>query len=408
MNRKPKSHILFTGLIRNEKLFLEKLVKAVELRDEGLVSSIIFSTWLNELTKYETVQRFLDKNEIIIIESSEPNLKLPGYVLHQMKSLHLGLSLISEKDYVFKMRPDLGSFNTDSVRNILNHNYSREVKTRANWPKVLREKIVIEGGFMMHPFYMNDIQFYGLCIDLKKMVNFDLAYEILYNDLSTEQYFYISPFLSHFPILEKFFMVNQGLFHGDSKNAQIYLNYFLHSNFHLKVLATYMLILDSYFHINGTNDIDYHANTTVEDIFSGNVPDVFTYPSLPFSPVFKGNKWICYLIAYRGSDERTNRLNKYLKMAEDIDFQKIISVNLYENNVVLDVKKTLKNTFSNNRSKIPVKINENTYRVQGGLIRASLMDTKNPLVLHLETQLNLTKRKYDEACFELEKIKNAK
>lgn len=400
------SHILFTGLVRNEDLFIEKLTKAVQLKREGFIQSIIFSTWLGELIRYEKVKKFITLHNVFLIESTEPNVKLPGYILHQMKSLHLGLSLVPESDYVYKMRPDLGPFNIDNVKKIVTQKHPVDIDT--DWPVVFKEKVVIDGGFIMHPFYMNDIQFFGLVSDLKKMVNFDLSYEVLFNDISPEQYFYISPFIEHFSILHKFFMVNQGLLHSQKEQAKKYMEYYSGSRFHLKVLATYILILDSYFHINGMNDARYEDEITLMDIFNGLVPDVSIYPSLPYAPAFKGSSWIKHLINYKGGDPLTIKLSSYLLMAKNMSFQKYISENLFEIDDAVEVKEALKTNFSNNRSKIPFKVNEQHYKVEGGSMRVTLVDNKNPLVKHLENQLNEAKRKYDEVCCELESLKNGK
>ncbi len=393
------SNILFTGLVRNENLFINKLEKALELRKSGLIKKVVFSTWIGEASKYPIVYDYIKKNDIVLIESTEPNVKSPGYILHQMKTLYHGLSFFNNNEFVYKMRPDLGPFNIENVKEVItNINLDIEDKIK---DKVLINKIVVDGGFIMHPFYINDIQFYGLNEDLKKLINFDLKYEVIYNDISPEQYFYISPFIDYFPKLKMFFSINQGLMHGNEDLARKYFYYFLESNHHLEALSNYIYILDKYFYINGVKKEKYNESTTLLDIFSGNVNDVFIYPALPYAPAFKGDNWICFIKHYKGEDLGIKKIQDFLINVSP--YKSNNSNNIFSvDNEIFDVVQKLDICFNNRRGKLAKKISDYHYRFLGGAIRLNSTSPDSQLVTHLENQLNDAKRKYDIACQKLE------
>jgi len=160
------------------------------------------------------VYNYLKKNNIIIIENKEPKLKFSGYIYHQKLSLRRGLELISEKAYVFKARPDLGLFNKNTIKSLFSNDYNFNPSILKGWPKIFEQQITIFGGFLFHPFYINDIEFFGLRDDLMKLTTFDLKYESDYCNIAPEQFFFfhllqmIFQFLIIFlEFIQVFFMV---------------------------------------------------------------------------------------------------------------------------------------------------------------------------------------------------------
>ncbi|WP_282177111.1 hypothetical protein [Vibrio nereis] len=400
------NHILFTGLIRDESLFLSKLELSLKLKSEGLIGSVIFSTWIGEVNKYPKVHSFIKRNSIVLVENQEPNIKTTGYIMHQMKSLYFGMKFIPEKDFLYKMRPDLGSFNIDLVRDILK-NKSR-LLINANQENIFRSKVVIDGGFLTHPFYMNDIQFFGAREDIQKMVNFDMKYEVVYNDVSPEQYFYIAPFIEKFDIFKTFFSMNQGLMHGDEIREKKYLDFFFNSDLHIDVLSNYIYILSEYFIINGNNSIYDNKNLSWQELFLNDDKDFSTYPSLSHSPSFKGMAWIEYIKNYQGTDPVINKISKKIKLLKKGgDREKTYSdlVKLEDYHATLCF---LEKEMKNNRFKVAQEIDCNHYRYKGGFIRVTVPNAEDQTISHLENQLNEAKRKYESVCLELERTKSGK
>lgn len=399
-------NILFTGLIRNEKLFEEKLKKSLQLRDKGYIKNIVFSTWHGEIEKYPNIEKIIKNNDIIQIKSNEPNIKTPGYIIHQMKSLKFGLDFFDDSDYVYKMRPDLGGFNIENIVNLINGNYNKKIKNELN--HIFDERVVIDGGFLTNPFYINDIQFFGKKSDLLNLVNFDLKYDIIYNDLSPEQYFFAPVFIENFDIFKNYFKINQGLFHGNESLEKKYLTYFFNSDFHLLALSYYIYILNHLFYINGeqgtpklTKQNDYNPSP-IEEIKSLE-PFISFYPSLNFSPAFKGMSWINFFYEYNGNCNSIKKIRANLESLEDnVD---IFNIKKEQFNFE-EIARELNNNFNNNRTKLTYNHSKNEYLTRGGFIRVTIPNSEDLTIRHLEKQLNETKRKYDDVCKELERLKN--
>ena len=64
-NETRKIYILFTGQLRNTDLFNQSLAELFELKAEGIIEEIIFSTWRDEY-----LQKNCDMNkDLVVIES---------------------------------------------------------------------------------------------------------------------------------------------------------------------------------------------------------------------------------------------------------------------------------------------------------------------------------------------------
>ncbi len=288
--------ILFTGLVRNESLFIDKLQKCLSLRAEGFISNIIVSTWRGELKRYPRLRNVISESNVLVVNSEEPNLKLPGHLLHQMKAFYVGLSVCEDNAYVYKMRSDIGTFDVPSVTRILKGDYCYSVDASGGWPKFFSERIVIESALVCHPFYMNDIQFYGAKPDLLKMVNCDLFYEMVYIKLAPEQFFHIKSF-SGLRIFDEYFKFNQGLFHTEKEKNIKFHSLISESSFLQKVIAVYWLILFKYYYFRsgGLHSRKFEGAVAFDDLFQGKIPQMKLMSDRIPTPVCGGFGWFAEL-----------------------------------------------------------------------------------------------------------------
>lgn len=382
--------ILFTGLIRNEKIFLDKLTILQKLKDEGLVNKIIFSTWIGEISKYRIIFNKLLELDCIIIESKEPNLIIPGHVFHQMKTLFLGLQSCTEKEHVYKMRPDIGNINLAKIKNILEGKYDPNIDIRNGWPLIFEEKVVIEGGFLLYPFYMGDVQFYGKKNDLLKLVNFDLSYEIFFNDLSAEQFFYAKPFLNTFPIFKEYFTANQRISPSDAIGNHKYIEYIKDSNYIYLVLASYFIILKRYFHIES---IKTNSELTFTMLLEGNHDQLTKTKDNVLG--FNGLSWIESLfIATKHSNQNDKIFMNILQKVDDINFHKEYVYNILNDSEDLKkYKNYLENYFNNNHilRNLNKTNNPNIYIMMNSDLRIKKY-SESERITELNEEINLLRR----------------
>jgi len=201
---KSKVNILFCGLIRELDLFKRNLEDFNLLRKKGLIDKIYFSTWDYEIDK-QGVRELLNKNNIILIESKEPEDR-GGWanIWCQMKSLEEGLKKIPENSFVLKTRTEL-RINPDFLEKLFGEKETL-LKITKPLPKgnIFKHKIWVPWFEITRPFFMADECFFGLCSDLKLLYNYNTFYEKECNigpDIHHIMRF-INPFLKDYPVLE--------------------------------------------------------------------------------------------------------------------------------------------------------------------------------------------------------------
>ncbi len=365
--------IVFTGLIRNEKLFIQKLNTAKKLKDCKLLDGIVFSTWIGEIRKYPKIKKLLKELDVLIVELSEPNLQMQGHIIHQMKSLYYGLLACPEQSYVYKTRPDIAEFDNVLLKKLFSRNYERKVNTLDGWPTIFKERIVVHSGFFMYPFYINDISFFGLKDDIKKLVHFDISFDVLYNNIAPEQYFFAKPFIEFFPIFEEYFSVNQGIMQ-DEKLTKEYITYYKKSDFLLKVLSTYLLILKQYFTIISFNNFSQNptpSNFSYEDFFDANVPGLEKRKQVAGSIFFNNEIWLKQFFSKQLKDSPLKfKMEKIINNYSDYKIHEKWNFNpLKPSFALLEYNSYLLKNFSNNRTKINTLSSKNEKLIQGSNIR---------------------------------------
>lgn len=303
-NNQRENWVIICGLVRDRQLFNTKLEKLCQWQNEGLISGIVYSTWIREIDKYKGLRQQLETAGIKTVEIQEPNLRLPGHLLHQMKTIYYGLEACPEESYVLKIRPDLCNLGINLIP-VLSGEVDLKVDDSEDWPRIFQERLVIMGGFVTAPFYINDIMFYGSKQDVKKLIHFDLRYEVLYSATGPEQWFHAHPFIDTFQIFASYFPIYPGIFHNNREKAVKYIDYFLSSPFLLKVFLTYVLILSRYYRVGSSvlssNLVAKELETIKKIPYSAlfkedtNVPGIL-FQIGPNSVRFRGESWIYALL----------------------------------------------------------------------------------------------------------------
>ena len=77
-----------------------------------------------------------------------------------------------------------------------------------DWPDIFEERLVVLACSLLTPFYINDMIFYGRKNDVRKMVSFDVACEVIYANMAAEQFYFAPLFSRALPIFHSFFQLS--------------------------------------------------------------------------------------------------------------------------------------------------------------------------------------------------------
>lgn len=221
-NEIPKSNlnslpwILMTGNIRNREEILSKLDFFHQLKKEGLIFEIVFSTWKGEIEKDLDILKKLEIINCIIVESDVPDIICLGHYVHQMTQLENGLDACPDNAFVLRTRTDKcglkDGFIDEQIRNfLLQKNYIRSSPDN----NIFLYKI---GTFEPHTtvslrspvlFFWLDRWYFGYKQDLKKFINYSIL-SFDYEGLIPEQVLFSFPFRIYHKTLPLFFQaINQ-------------------------------------------------------------------------------------------------------------------------------------------------------------------------------------------------------
>lgn len=205
----PRRALLICGLVRSADHFAAYLDGVDRLAVADL--RIILSTWTGELDRYPEIRARLVRMGAILVEQDQPDLKLPGHMLHQALTLELGLSLLDDDVFVLKTRPDICG--VMDVVHFMRLAPDRLVASRLATPFTHRVHVV--GMFGAHPAYINDIIFAGMAGDLRRLSYLPMVYGAKYPRLSPEQWLWSTVLAPGNAVLDAYLAVNPGLIFND-------------------------------------------------------------------------------------------------------------------------------------------------------------------------------------------------
>jgi hypothetical protein len=310
-------NIIFTGLISIEERFKKSILEFRLRKSE--ISQIIVSTWLGELDKYKGLRNFLDENCITIVESVPPT-ECKGSILFQMKSLHVGLDSIKDKNLmIFKTRPDL-YIDPKSLIEISN----LDLEISDDNALIFEKKIWVPWFEITKPFYLADECIYATYNDMKKLVNYDMIYDSYYvgdSGLSHVRRF-IHPFLKQYPIFNIYLKYLSTTAHGTPNRFDV-LNKFLDNEDYHYFLNLYYYIVRSHFYIGleGTKDyILFREWSAIDFTLPDTINEAFTLKyswKKSFGHIYSNdNQWLDrlkfeYKINFIIDEESLRRIHKY-------------------------------------------------------------------------------------------------
>jgi hypothetical protein len=202
--------VVITGLIRDAAWFGGYLQGIIRLGRPDL--RIILSTWTGELARYPEIAALLAQLGAEICEQPQPDLRLPGHMLHQVMALDLGLSLLDDDVFTLKTRPD--------ICGVMDVHEFLELEPVAARPGRLAapfgHRVHVVGMFGAHPLYINDILYAGMAGDLRRLCLLPFAFGLKFPRLAPEQWLWATAFAPGNPVLSAYLSVNPGLIYDDA------------------------------------------------------------------------------------------------------------------------------------------------------------------------------------------------
>jgi hypothetical protein len=272
--------VLFTGLVRNEDKFLDFL----NLFEKSSLENrppIYFSTWVGEVAKYPAISEKLKNLGAVILEQKQPDLVLPGHVLHQVAALDFALSIIGRDVFVYKSRPDFVDFGTYKSFMALEpipvlEKYFEEIAPT--------NKIHVLGFFAAHPFYINDITYCGVARDLLRITDLPFTAMSRYHRVAPEQLIWGGSAMGRVRIFDRYFRSNTGLIFDDETKVRANIEILKKSACYVYALAAYFMILDAHFaalHLVSDSDVEFLKEISLDDLLWGRVdnPSIVLHPT---------------------------------------------------------------------------------------------------------------------------------
>lgn len=238
---------IVTGKVRQEARALEMVKSLVMLRSMGVTDAIVFSTWVAELNEYPELRAFVLSNDITVIENKIQTFTI--HEAHQKIPLLAALNIVSPDCFVTRHRTDR-ILPSEKFKNFL-YRIKIDGMSNLNVSEVnskLKGKIVVGSVLVDVPFFINDMIFSGYAQDISRLAKIDAQQTLSWSSFVNGEFsFYAGLFFDQFPLIGEYLSVYPGLFYGyiDRKVGLRKINE--RSDFYLRVLSLYYLILSKYF-----------------------------------------------------------------------------------------------------------------------------------------------------------------
>jgi hypothetical protein len=256
LQRSPARVALITGVARDVDSTRAIVDLCCRARSEGKIDRIVVSTWHTDMPNWRSMG-YGDRG-IEVISDNEPMAVVAGHIIHQVKALDNGLSMMEDGDVCLKFR-------TDRCVPLI----SRELIDRAQedledpdsslgFPKVFSKRIRAPYANPSCPFLIHDIEFMGLCCDLKKLIHFDMSFLDVMWVASPEAFMHSRPFFDLFPAIKLSHVVRITRI-SDNENLRLFLSAVRTTPELQAILATYWTIVSRYYSIGWGHKPDRRA-----------------------------------------------------------------------------------------------------------------------------------------------------
>ncbi|MGA0544217.1 hypothetical protein ACO2Q1_02980 [Brevundimonas sp. VNH65] len=235
---KPPS-VLICGSIRDGGALAGELQTYFRWRSEGLIDRLVFSGWLSD--RADGNIDLMVRNGVEVVLSHQPVIRGPGHIFHQIKNFHFGLQAFADDEIVLRCRTD----KTAPIYAIdgLTRRFHDAPPPGAAAP--FGKRLMLQAALPLQPFFFNDMAFMGLAGDLRRLVSFDIWWEIEHAVLNPEQIFHLPPYRHSAPATHVFGRVNPGLEHRDpALSVEIY-RFLLTQDLYLRAVAEGLAALEA-------------------------------------------------------------------------------------------------------------------------------------------------------------------
>lgn len=249
------------GAVREELDLRLAINKLLEMRESGIISGILLSTWEKEFDRFPELRKQFEENDIRIIEqrSLESRMDIARTnstnYMRQALQFQAALDQLPEDCFVLKARTDRSLHQILQIESQLLEEpkkvgFSNEQVNR-KMPHIFDYKITIFNARIQRIFNFSDFVFWGHISDVRKFINFNLA-ELNFNrDLVANTQWFLYPFSEKFPVIRDYFrFINfRPLIFGMKEyfDQEQYDEIF--PEFFYRVYASYFLILSHYFNL---------------------------------------------------------------------------------------------------------------------------------------------------------------
>jgi hypothetical protein len=199
--RRPRVRVaLIIGVARDAASTRAILDLCCRARSEGKIDRIVVSTWHTDMPNWRSLG--FNGCGIEVISDNEPATVVEGHVIHQVKALSNGLSMMEDGDLCLKFRTDrcvplISQELIDRAQEDL-----EEPDLSLGYPKVFSKRIRAPYANPSYPFLIHDIEFLGLCCDLKKLIHFDMSFCDVMWVATPEAFLHSRPFFDLFPAIK--------------------------------------------------------------------------------------------------------------------------------------------------------------------------------------------------------------
>lgn len=281
------------GAVREELDLRLAINKLLEMRESGIISGILLSTWEKEFDRFPELRKQLEDNEVRIIEQgpleSRMTISRTNSINYMRQALQFQAALdqLPEDCFVLKARTDRSLHQILQIESQLLEKPKKigvfDKQMKKEMPHIFDYKVTIFNVRTQRIFNFSDFVFLGHISDVRKFINFNCA-ELNFNrDLVANTQWFLYPFIEKFPVIRDYFrFINfRPLIFGMKEyfDQEQYDESF--PEFFYRVYGSYLAILSHYFNLvdmrRDLETIDYKfkeglENTTYHflELFNGN------------------------------------------------------------------------------------------------------------------------------------------
>lgn len=207
--------IIISGLVRDAALFRTQLAMIANLREQGLVDSVYYSTWIGELPRYPELYQPLVEAGAIVIEAPEPGgFRGPHNFYLQSAGLAHALERIADDQIVLRLRPDILAPHRVRMADVVRY-IEAEIERPANPLAGLSSRIFVGNLSIAFPFWLEDRFFAGRACDLRRLAHSDIGFDrFVHPDTAIAEVRWFSrPFVEAFALAHDMLRVNWLLGH---------------------------------------------------------------------------------------------------------------------------------------------------------------------------------------------------